>query len=211
MAPHHHRGNQRRPGGSPTRRSGGRPRHELRKTQPPKPRIALIGFRGVGKSAIARRLCEYWDIPLISLDEHIERAEGIRIQEIVNRHGWQYFRDLEFSHLAEAAKAERVLLDCGGGIVEEAEGQKSERKMQVLRENFFCIYVSVSEEKLLHRLQSLAKNASRPDLSVKDSPQGLIEVFKRREPWYLEIAHTVVDVSDTNVAESAFRITQMFK
>lgn len=204
MAPRHDRSNHGRTG---------RPgvRGQVRRIQPPKSRIALVGFRGVGKSAIARRLCEYWEIPLLSLDEHIERVEGARIQDIVSRNGWQYFRDLEFAQLAEAAKADRVLLDCGGGIVEEAEGQKSERKIRILRENFFCIYISVSEEKLLHRLQSLARNASRPDLSVKDSPQGLLEVFKRREPWYLEIAHTVVDVSDTNVSESAFRITQMFK
>lgn len=203
MAHRNHKGQQ--------RRSSGRPRGELRKTAPPKSRIALIGFRGVGKSAIGRRLCEYWDIPLLSLDEHIERSEKARIQDIVSTNGWQYFRDLEYNHLAEAARADRLLLDCGGGVVEEAEGQKSERKMKLLRENFFCIYISVSEEKLMHRLQSLARNASRPDLSANDSPQGLLEVFKRREPWYLELAHTVVDVSDTNIAESAFRITQMFK
>lgn len=211
MAPRHQHGNQRRPGGSQNRRSGGRPRGDARKTMPPKSRIALIGFRGVGKSAIARRLCEYWEIPLLSLDEHIERAEGARIQDIVSRHGWQHFRDLEYAHLCEAAKAERVLLDCGGGIVEEADGKKSDRKMQILRENFFCIYISVSEERLIHRLQTLARNASRPDLSANDSPAALMEVFRRREPWYLEIAHTVVDVSDTNIPDSAFRITQMFR
>lgn len=211
MGQGHDRGKRRRQGSSHTRGSGGRPRGAVMRTHPPKPRIALIGFRGVGKSAIARRLCEYWEMPLLSLDEHIERAEGARIQDIVSRHGWQHFRDQEYAHLAEAAQAERILLDCGGGIVEEADGIKSERKMQLLHNNFFCIYISVSEERLLQRLQTLAKNASRPDLSSNDSPAALLDIFRRREPWYLEIAHTVVDVSDTNVSESAFRITQMFK
>lgn len=193
---------------SRSRRQG----HNRPKIHPPKkPRIALIGFRGVGKSAIARRLAEYWEIPLLSVDEKIERDEGARIEEIVKQKGWQYFRDLEFHTLEKAATAERLLLDCGGGIVEEADGVKSERKMRLLKENFFCIYIAVNEDKMLYRLQNLSRNASRPDLSSSDSPQNLIQVFKRREPLYLDIAHTVVDISDTNVSESAFRITQMFK
>ncbi|HNL12144.1 MAG TPA: shikimate kinase, partial [Turneriella sp.] len=88
---------------------------------------------------------------------------------------------------------------------------RSERKISLLRQNFFCVYISASEEKLLNRLKSLARNASRPALSATDSPESLMEIFRRREPLYLELAHAVVDVSDTNVAESAFRLTQMFK
>ncbi|HRP70487.1 MAG TPA: shikimate kinase, partial [Turneriella sp.] len=111
----------------------------------------------------------------------------------------------------EASKSEKLLLDCGGGIVEEADGLRSERKIKLLKENFFCIYISLSEEKLLHRLENLAHNASRPRFSNTDSPQSLLAVFKRREPLYLETAHAVVDISDTNIQESALRITQLFK
>lgn len=188
---------------------GGRPR--ARVSVPTRPRLALIGFRGVGKSAISRRLAEYWQMPLISLDEQIERNAGSRIDEIVKQQGWQAFRDLEYAALEQAATHERLLLDCGGGIVEEADGQRSERKIKMLRERFFCVYISVSEEKLKYRLASLARNASRPDLNGADSPEALMQVFRRREPLYLELAHTVVDVSDTNITESALRITQMFK
>jgi shikimate kinase len=188
---------------------GGRPR--ARVNAPTRPRLALIGFRGVGKSAIARRLAEYWQIPLISLDEQIERNAGSRIDEIVKQQGWSAFRDLEFTALQQAATADRLLLDCGGGIVEEADGQRSDRKIQLLRERFFCIYISVGEEKMKYRLASLARNASRPDLNGADTPEALMQVFRRREPLYLELAHTVVDVSDTNISESALRITQMFK
>jgi len=182
-----------------------------RRGAPSKPRIALIGFRGVGKSAIARRLSETWDMPLLSLDEQIERQAGARIEDIVKASGWQHFRDLEYTELSRAASHDRVLLDCGGGIVEEGDGSRSDRKMELLRQHFFCIYISASEEKLLSRLKSLVRSASRPALSATDSPESLIEIFRRREPLYLELAHAVVDVSDTNVTESAFRITQMFK
>jgi shikimate kinase len=181
------------------------------RSAPSKPRIALIGFRGVGKSAIGRRLAEIWGLPLLSLDEQIEKQAGARIEDIVHSAGWQRFRDLEYAELERAANLEKVLLDCGGGIVEEADGSRSERKLKLLRENFFCIYICVSEEKLLSRLKNLARSASRPALSAADTPESLIKVFRRREPLYLELAHTVVDISDTNVAESAFRITQMLK
>lgn len=135
----------------------------------------------------------------------------MKIDQIVQQQGWPGFRNLEFAALQNAAASERLLLDCGGGIVEEADGSRSERKLALLRERFFCIYIAVSEEKMRYRLATLARNASRPDLSGADSPEKLLEVFRRREPLYLEIAHTVVDVSDTNIGESALRITQMFK
>jgi len=178
---------------------------------PQKPRIALIGFRGVGKSAIARRLAEKWQMPLLSLDEKIEKEEGRRIDQIVVEHGWQYFRDKEANALEEASKSEKLLLDCGGGIVEEANGTKSERKIKLLQENFFCIYLFLSEEKLLSRLKNLSHNASRPQLSSADSPEKLLEVFKRREPLYLSVADALVDISDTNIQESALRIMQLFR
>jgi shikimate kinase len=188
---------------------GARP--HARVSAPSKPRLALIGFRGVGKSAIARRLAEIWNIPMLSLDDQIERNAGMKIDQIVQTQGWPAFRDLEYAALQSAAASERLLLDCGGGIVEEADGLRSERKIALLRERFFCIYISVSEEKMRYRLSSLARNASRPDLTGADSPDKLLEVFRRREPLYLELAHTMVDVSDTNIGESALRITQMFK
>lgn len=200
-----------RPGETGRRRPGGNQRQHAKIQPQLKPRIALIGFRGVGKSAIARRLCEIWRVPLLSLDERIEQNVGMRIEEIVKVHGWSHFRDLEHAALSEAAKLDRVLLDCGGGIVEEVGDLASERKLKILSENFFCIYISVSEEKLLYRLQNLARNASRPDLPSADTPEALLAVFRRREPLYLRVAHAVVDVSDTNVTESASRITQLFK
>jgi len=193
------------------RKGPNRGRPHARISAPSKPRLALIGFRGVGKSAIARRLAEFWKIPLLSLDDQIERNAGMKIDQIVQQQGWPAFRDLEFAALQNAAASERLLLDCGGGIVEEADGSRSERKLALLRERFFCIYIAVSEEKMRYRLANLARNASRPDLNGADSPEKLLEVFRRREPLYLDLAHTVVDVSDTNIGESALRITQMFK
>ena len=197
---------QRRSG---TRHGGNKARAKI---QPPrKPLIALIGFRGGGKSAIARRLSEYWEMPLLSLDETIERHAGMKIEDIVKAQGWAHFRDSEYNELAQAAALDRVLLDCGGGIVEEADGSPSERKLRLLADSFFCIYISTSEEKLVQRLKNLSRNASRPDLPSADTPESLLAIFRRREPLYLKVAHMVVDVSDTNIAESAFRITQMFK
>ena len=148
-------------------RRGGARQGNRQKIQPPrKPRIALIGFRGVGKSAIARRLSEHWQMPLVSLDETIERHAGMKIEDIVKAQGWAHFRDLEHKELAQAAALDRVLLDCGGGIVEEADGSPSERKLQILSAAFFCIYISTSEEKLTQRLKNLSRNASRPDLPL---------------------------------------------
>ncbi|MCS6971945.1 MAG: shikimate kinase [Leptospiraceae bacterium] len=191
-----------------------RKKSSAKKTQwrvPQHPRIALIGFRGIGKTAIARRLAELWQMPLCSLDEQIEKKQQLTIEQIVQNQGWPYFRELEYQELLAATTQEKLLLDCGGGIVEEADGSRSERKLALLRDHFFCIYITASEDKILQRLQNLARNASRPALPQSDSPEALLQVFRRREPWYLEVADAVVDVSDTIVPESVQRIAQLFK
>ena len=57
--------------------------------------IYLIGFMGVGKSAVARELHKKLDLPLIEMDQEIVDRQGMEISEIFARHGEAFFRDLE--------------------------------------------------------------------------------------------------------------------
>ena len=59
--------------------------------------IVLIGYRGTGKSAVAGILSQKLGWPVLGLDNLIVEREHCSIPEIVEKFGWDYFRDVESS------------------------------------------------------------------------------------------------------------------
>ncbi|MDH5720027.1 MAG: shikimate kinase [Spirochaetia bacterium] len=173
-------------------------------------KIAIIGFRGIGKTSISKILSEAWGIPLISLDDYIEEQEKMTIEEIVKKKGWNYFRKLELRYLEDIAKDEKAcLLDTGGGIVEGEDFDFSDEKTKILRENYFIVYIHMETEKIIDRISKLNYNSQRPKIS--SSEEQLLEIIKRRKPWYQKIAHAIVDITDTKISESAQRVIELLK
>ncbi len=175
---------------------------------PLKQSIALVGFRGVGKSTIAQYLAELRPARVVSLDDEIQRDIGMSIEDFVKREGWPAFRSLELRKLQELSSLnEVIILDTGGGIVEDAAGNMSQEKIDVLKRGFFCIYLSMPDDLLVRRLRSARKTASRPALPGGDA--ALMDILARRKPMYLRVADAVVDVSDVTPMESAARISRI--
>ncbi len=169
-------------------------------------KVALIGFRGIGKSTLARELAALFSADFFSLDEEIEKEAGQRIDDIVNSEGWEGFRAREKKMLLQfAEKQQSFILDTGGGVV---EGEDAE-KIDALRKNFFCIYLYAPDEEIFSRLKASKKNRSRPDLPGGDA--GLQEILERRKPLYRKVAHAMVDVSDCSAREAAARIVKLMK
>lgn len=63
--------------------------------------IVLIGFMGSGKTTISQLLGKILAKPVVDLDQAIVKQAGSEITEIFNRHGEQYFRQLEHDSLKE--------------------------------------------------------------------------------------------------------------
>ncbi len=79
--------------------------------------IVLIGYRGTGKSTVAECLASARGWPRASLDEEIVKRSGMSIPEIVERMGWDHFRDLESGVVKDFAAKEGWILDTGGGVI----------------------------------------------------------------------------------------------
>ena len=79
--------------------------------------IVLTGYRGTGKSAVARLLAKKIGWEILSLDAMIARQEGRTIPEIVDASGWEYFRNVESACIAGLAGRDCMILDTGGGAM----------------------------------------------------------------------------------------------
>lgn len=79
-------------------------------------RIFLIGFMGSGKTTLGKQLSDKLGLPFIDLDDRIEAAAGMKINDIFSKKGEDFFRKLEAVRLREVIQEEEnMILACGGG------------------------------------------------------------------------------------------------
>lgn len=159
--------------------------------------LVLIGGRGCGKSSVAKRvLRKNRNFMLFSLDALIRyEAGGLSIPAIVEREGWEGFRDLEFRVVERLEPfQEGALLDCGGGVVvdldEHGEEVFSQRKVNSFRRNGLVVYLRRDPEYLIERI---GQDPNRPKLSDTRSFSNLMA---RRDAWYQKASDLVVECGD---------------
>lgn len=79
--------------------------------------VVLVGMMGAGKSSIGRRLATRLGLPFVDADTEIERAAGMTIPEIFEKHGEPYFRAGEARVIARLLDQGPQVLATGGGAI----------------------------------------------------------------------------------------------
>jgi shikimate kinase len=153
--------------------------------------IVLVGYRGTGKTAVAKLLAERFGLRVVHLDAEIERKAGKPIPDIVEEVGWPGFRDLEEEIVRRFALQDGLVIDCGGGVIER------EANFDVLRGAGPVIWLQASPATIVTRIGG---DDQRPSLTgTKSFTDEVVEVLERRTPLYQRIAHLAVD-TDTQEA-----------
>ena len=147
-----------------------------RKKQKFRPNLYLVGFMGVGKSAVGSRLAHELNYSFFDSDEVIEKRVGKTIPEIFAEDGEAAFRRYEREFIESGHPAEGCVVSCGGGlVVEEGMTERLKSKGVVI-----CLFASI--ESIFRRTQ---RNKNRPLLNV-DNPEARIrELFAAREQIYM--------------------------
>ena len=184
----------------------------MKRSSPPQARnLALIGGRGCGKSSVARRILgKEKRFTLWSLDALIRyEADGLPIPEIVATRGWSKFREIEKTVVRRVTKlTEWQLIDCGGGVVVDLDesGQEvfSTEKVEALRRDSVVIYLQRDFAFLEEKIRG---DRNRPELSADNS---FLEIMQRRDPWYRQAAHAVVDARNLRKHQIAGAVLQQY-
>jgi shikimate kinase len=165
--------------------------------------LVLIGYRGTGKSVIARRLARMLGRPVVSLDKEIVRLAGKSIPDLVAERGWDHFRDLEQQICRRCGAQDGQILDCGGGVVER------EANAAALREHGRVFWLRATPASIVARI---GRDNNRPSLTGgKSFTQEVSEVLQRRTPLYQAMAHEVIETDDRRVADIAAEIAQRWR
>ena len=160
------------------------------------PNLVLVGARASGKSRAARRLAAAVGWTRVSLDETLAERLG-PIPEFVERFGWERFREEESAALA-AISGTRLVVDCGGGIVERPENLPRLRALGAV------YWVRAPLAVLTERLARPEQRAARPPLPGIPAGEEAATALARRTPLYREAADA--DVWSDAAGEAADRL-----
>lgn len=167
-------------------------------------KIFLIGFMGVGKTTIGKKVAAALHIPFLDLDSYIAQQNNMSVADIFHHFGEDYFRMCESKCLQEIISAnENVLLACGGGT------PAYQNNMQLMNENGTTIYMCAGFDFLMSRIkQSTTIRPMVKKHEEKGSENGLLKLFEQRKSVY-ERALRVVDVEKLPSNEVVERILKI--
>lgn len=154
---------------------------------------------GAGKTTIGRQLAKRLHRKFVDSDHEIEARTGVRIPVIFEIEGEAGFRKRETQVLKELAGEPNLVLATGGGAVLAPENRER------LRETGFVVYLRAPPGVLYERTRH---DRNRPLLQVQDPLAKLNELFAQRDPLYREVAHIVVESTDTAASQLVHRIEQ---
>jgi shikimate kinase len=163
--------------------------------------IALVGYRGVGKTTIAQRLARELAWDWIDADVEIELRAGKSIAQIFADDGEPAFRDLEAAVVAELCPRPRTVVALGGGAVLRPANRQAIARCGAV------VWLQASTEAIDARLAADPTTAARrPNLTNAGGRTEIERLLAERAPIYAACATLVVDTQDKTPAAIAGEI-----
>lgn len=150
--------------------------------------IYLIGFRGSGKTTIGNILSNKLNYVFNDIDYLIQKKYKQSIYDIVKKHGWEKFREIESNLLRQVTTSFKVI-STGGGII------LNKKNCSFMQSNGKIFYLHVKDQILENRLTNDLKKEQRPPLIYKNNSinQEISILLPKRMKIYKKIAHFVID------------------
>ncbi|HBS30229.1 MAG TPA: shikimate kinase, partial [Parvularcula sp.] len=82
--------------------------------------IVLVGMMGAGKTTVGRRLAKALGLAFRDADAEIEKAAGMSVSELFEKHGEASFRQGEAKVIARLLAGAPIVLATGGGALTNA-------------------------------------------------------------------------------------------
>lgn len=165
--------------------------------------IVLIGYRGAGKTSIANELAKLTGMPVISTDNEISKKVRMKLEDFINKFGWNKFRQAESEIISSLENIDGVIIDCGGGVVE------NKYNIKLLKQNGIVFWLKAPVKVLAERIND---TRNRPSITGKKSFTDEIgEVLERRMPLYSKAADFEVETANKKPLEVAKKILELNK
>ena len=141
--------------------------------------IALVGFMGVGKSSLGRGLSKKINFSHIDTDIEIEKIKNMKINDIFEFYGENYFRELEQDIIIDIINNnQNSVISLGGGSFLNIKIREK------IKKNCISIWLNTNIDIIYNRITN-SMNV-RPLFSKTKSKSELEALLKKRNFIYKE-------------------------
>lgn len=164
--------------------------------------LALLGFRGAGKTSLGTRVAKRLRIPFIEHDDLVSERAGLPLAEVFRVHGETYFRRLAQEVLDPffATSDGPLLLATCGGLVTDLEA------FDLTLRHCHTVWLQASAQD--HWSRVVAQGDRRPMRDRPDARTELRGMLDRRDPLYGR-AEQRIDTSACDENEAAERLEKI--
>jgi shikimate kinase len=156
--------------------------------------IYLIGYRCSGKTKTGKLIAGIINRQFIDTDLKVVEEEGMTISEIVDKKGWDYFREKETSALKKVCNHDKQIVATGGGIVLNKENRVNMKK------NGTIIWLKATFATVKKRMLLDSKTGDfRPSLTSKDLDEEIKETLLFRKPLYEKAMDFSIDTDNLDI------------
>ncbi|GJL64694.1 MAG: shikimate kinase 2 [Nitrospirales bacterium] len=159
--------------------------------------IVLIGYRGTGKSTVAKLLGQKLGRHVVSTDAEVIAKVQLPIPEIVEKFGWDHFRQIEAEVCQVLSTQENLVIDTGGGAILKQEN------VAALNTNSVTFWLTAEIPTIASRIGG---DTQRPSLTgTKTFVEEIEEILNERTPKYQAAADHIIPTdgsSPEQIAES---------
>ena len=158
----------------------------------------LSGFMGSGKTTVAKALAQKLGLPMVDLDEIIEKTAQKSISRIFAEDGESCFRKMESEAASLFTEDKNTVVATGGGTLLNSANVSS------LKTHGRIIFLDVTIDTILGRIKP---DGTRP-LLEKASRQAVEDLLMGRLPIYTLAADVTIDANSGTPEEIAEKILQ---
>ncbi|MDH5755170.1 MAG: hypothetical protein OEZ55_00690 [Nitrospinota bacterium] len=170
--------------------------------------IAIIGFKGCGKSTVGKMLAKKLGRQFQDTDDILEElylaknGEKLGFREIYVRHGRGVFENLEIEALNKALEGEDKVISFGGGALMTMDSRGIEAQ------NAIMVYLTAESGVLFDRIIALGIPAFFTTTDPRDSFEQLLE---KRRPIYERYANITIDNSYISPEQTVDEVIEALK
>ena len=164
--------------------------------------IYLIGFMGCGKSTVAEYMQEHYGMEQLEMDAQIEKEQNMKISEIFQQKGEEYFRQAETELLQRMAEKKNMIVSCGGGAA------MRQCNVDEMKKNGKVVLLLADPETVYERVKN---SHTRPLLENNMNVEYIRELMEARREKYEAAADISVRTDGKTAAEICCEIVQHLK
>ena len=163
--------------------------------------IYLVGYRCTGKTTVGKTLAQRLGKDFIDADDMLVRDAGMTVAEIVQRFGWDDFRNRESRILKTIANMKGKIVATGGGVILRDENIETIRKAGTV------VWLRASVKTIAARMANdVNSKDQRPGLTDKGPMSEIEETLELRTPMYRKAMDFSIETDGIPVHDICDRI-----